>query len=444
MGAFDTSPLPPLHDSPRAWNQIEPNLNAARNFTLVSKEWYHHSRRLLYEYVILRHLASFRAFLFTLKSGAEDIRSADSIPIGHATKRIDLGLQGNVGKEIWEDQATLLEMSSIFSLCPNLRILVIDTSFDSRSFLPLAITSMLQNCPDLCHVEWKDSSFEPVPDQVVMPWLGLFPTLKVLVISTKVGLDVAHHTISFPNIHTLKFIQPTYTDTLGGILSAQFPALKHLMIQCFAHIDIEFFQGFFTRHGSQITTLDVNSSIDLDISGMLSTCTALEEFVISSVVISKNAQILSSIRSPLRRLSLLFWNGPRDPNSDPTYYMNGFSRCMQILNSAIGAGLLSHLSTVRLANFDADQFKIGGPWTLSHMSKFLEWIERWSRAKIRFEDRWGQLIAIPPYIDAYSWEWDKGSPPEDMVILNIRKSDFEKLKEIMKTTSRLHRENKAL
>jgi hypothetical protein len=405
---FETPPLPPFFLSTKLVdNEVSNSIVFTRKaIVLVCRQWRALGTDLLYENVTVRGQRGLVSFSEALENNWKEFQTSNDAHrclthhFGWYIKRLRLiSTFFQFTPKGDETQVSYVNrLVSCLRLCGNLDEVI----FESSPLLNGAITSKLA-CPFLATNPLRLRRFEwdNVDARNLFSGLTDPSALEVLSLTTPGSFgfrfdDVG--TVSFPRLHTLKFIGFEPYDDLIRIEKWDMPLLQNLCIGPFEDVPDPECYHLFERCGAQLKYLDFCGSCDFRLSLALNHCTSLEEL---SIYCYAADDLVGSLPLTLKRLGIrLKFDDFMDNNSrlaiPPEELIVPLERALPMIYERRTPSLTS----VRLIDFDDSHFAMCS-WETRDVKLWKSWIKLWADSGIRFEFSNGDLVEIPEVLEIY-------------------------------------------
>jgi hypothetical protein len=381
IGTNNTSPLRPLTDCPRSWDdhgspwdsqtKVE-SRHVLWTTVRVSRLWNRLTLPLLYESIHIES-ADTLSLMASALNNPRIVAHGTPDPTWY-TLRLEIVYQVLDGSPDVRDVGTLLALS------PRLKVLHISTGHDWR-LSSLTLVPILHTMGStLRHLRWKACP----PHDTLLTWLQSFPFLEVLEIHSDSSITpffrVTDQAVSLPCLHTLIVYRWT-----GVVTMLDMPALTRMILRVRYPLQLIPDQHpIFDSVGPQITHLDLTGSGNPHMSCLLSRCTNLVELSISAMVF--NRQAYDDVVPALGRVSVTLDLYDGQPAS---MTIEQFGACM----AALFAMQLPELKVVRIADMDDGRIEMHvKPFPEVEM-KVKESIEKWDERGVTLEDASGCLLS---------------------------------------------------
>jgi hypothetical protein len=368
---------------------------------------------LLYESLSVWRASDFHAITRVLEK---------KIELGAAVKRVDFGDRYLYMTSMGDENVAGLAFESLFSKCPNIRVLIFVTNHNTRQLLTSRLAPVVtNNCPNVRHIFWidDDRNLHASFDTFTL-WMPCFRQLQVLSLAMRLPDNDASYPakIHLPYLHPLEIFE-SQLMTFGRpkselLIDWELPSLRRLICHSYGGGDkptpaLKYFSAM-------ITSLHVEKPADPAF--FLKYCPLLQELFITAATKFPTSDAKAEVHNSLQRVVVRMFSNievDAEPEEDVRAtddWISDLNDCMDIMSKIQGADLKS----IRLVDFSGKSWG-ENDWRPSQAKDFQRWIDYWAKTQVRFENSEGELISVPPYIDYDGWDGPKSMIPLEAWVL---------------------------
>jgi hypothetical protein len=368
------------------------------SIVLVSKHWNRVGSKILYEYVVLRNLASVLSYSDALNHHSQlleaqntQLTETSTLHVGNYTKFLYICVDPTSDCNLSTEQKH--QIAKRFRACRKLEIL--NTQHHAlHPFCASIIDEILAAGCSLRHIKHDIQAIDST--------LSIFQhaeRLQVLSLSISVyKRDPEPHDwearplLSLPRLHTL-YLSAYQYFVLEWLAKCEMPELRRVTSTHDAlGINRGALESFYKAHGARLTSVDYPGSENCGLDHIIRYCHSLQEIGIGVYDVSRLPHTLPE----LVKISL-YINYEVYEKSETAAMMDQLDARMQFILQHYGASL----GEISLVGFEYSCF-YNQVWTMPLMTLWKGWISRCAALRIRFKfGSSGDLVHIPWQLAGY-------------------------------------------
>jgi hypothetical protein len=394
-GLLDTSPVPPLAESPRCWtvNVTSPedlsngqtpiftsrvrraHMKTKLSLVLVCRLWQCVAYEFLYEYILINSRSKLSCLVATLEGSPratatpEETSSAARRHLGWSIKSIELD-----PSYWWAAFPGSMDLCSrLFRLCDDIRIFwgyttssMVDADMKTPATVAFHEISQLIKSLRYCSVDWTPVSINPLSSGLLpIKFMHTYGLMEYLRLNLNGYGAYADYPISLPRLHTIDLITPEDDMIISSVMSIlakwNLPALRTVSLSSFTNPKSPALESFFAAHNA-VTTLILISYFDTGscLHSILSHCTGVEDLTLAM------GQIYEPL-PPITHLRRITMN-----------HINNYGLVNRVLGNLLRAKR-PRLCTIRFHIGSMDYQTLRGRLEQ-------EWKEQWAREGVQLEE----------------------------------------------------------